>query len=150
MKGEQLLAQVKRNVVLDEIARATREQDEARHQREEQETTRIEKDARRSLARAQLAMVASPVPSLAPNGRLDGHKRCCAARHRRDGNPSKRSAATCVDHAAARFDGAGCALYLGKTKLALRSIGSALRQLHPADDEAEGRVTATRQPESGT
>ena len=79
-----------------------------------------------------------------------GHKRCCAARHRRDGNPSKRSAATCVDHAAARFDGAGCALYLRKTILALRSIGSALRQLHPADDEAEGRVTATRQPESGT
>ena len=37
-----------------------------------------------------------------------------------------------------------------KTKIALRSIRPALWQLHPTDRVAERRVTATRQPESGT
>jgi hypothetical protein len=54
-------------------AQAKREGEAAqvRRQREEQEAARIQKDERRLVARAQLAMVASPAPSLAPNGRLD-------------------------------------------------------------------------------
>jgi len=56
---------------LSEIERATREQDEALRQREEQEAAHTQNDARRLLAREQLAMVASPAPSLAPDGRLD-------------------------------------------------------------------------------
>ena len=70
-----LAAQAKRQA---EAARAKadkerheEEQDEALHQREEQEAARTQNDARRLLAREQLAMVASPAPSLAPDGRLD-------------------------------------------------------------------------------
>jgi hypothetical protein len=55
---------------LSEIERATREQLEALRRREEH-AARIQNDARRLLAREQLAMVASPAPSLAPDGRLD-------------------------------------------------------------------------------
>src|SRR5712672_1523740 len=64
--------------------------------------------------------------------------RCRAAGHWRDGgNP-----ATYVDSAAARLTGIGCALHRRKTKVAFRSAGSALRQLHPTDHQAKRPVTA--------
>jgi hypothetical protein len=56
---------------LSETERAPRQQDETLRQRDEQEAARIQNAARRQLAREQLAMVASPAPSLAPDGRLD-------------------------------------------------------------------------------
>lgn len=54
-----------------DIEPAIREQDELRRQREELEAARVQKERSASLARAQLAKVASPAPLLAADGRLD-------------------------------------------------------------------------------
>jgi hypothetical protein len=54
-----------------QIDRATQEQEEIRRQREKQEAARVQKERTDVFARAQLAKVASPAPSLAPDGRLD-------------------------------------------------------------------------------
>ena len=56
---------------LEDERQETIRQDEARRQREEQEAARIEKERDALIARARLAKVASPAPSLAPDGRLD-------------------------------------------------------------------------------
>ncbi|MFO1111354.1 MAG: hypothetical protein U1E61_19455 [Bradyrhizobium sp.] len=56
---------------LFQIEEATREQDKIRRQQESQEAARVQRERAVLLARAQLAKVASPAPSLAPDGRLD-------------------------------------------------------------------------------